>query len=207
MNPGRVVAVHLSELLRDILSGGRPARSIATDLRELADWIEKTASKPEEKTKQPSNSNAVREIYEYWLQQTGREAARYRLTAERRKKVQSRLRTYTVADIKAAIDYAAESEFHQGNNDSGKRYDDLTTICMNDTRLETYRNSLGVDETPGAYRADTGSGMGTLSDMSEARKAASDALKKGDMDAYNEAQQRLERIRHDGDRESGSEES
>lgn len=208
LNPGRVVAVRLTEMLRALLSGEATARQLPAQLRELADWIEAKAGAPEKKI-DPKKPTAVRAVYEYWLHATRRNAARHKLTAERRKKIEARLRTYTVEDIKRAIDYVASSDFHQGDNDRNQRYDDITTICMNDTRMENYRNMRDVDEMPGAHRkhTDQENDLSPFNEAARLREAAQQALQKGNMDAYNQSQQQLRRLRDDAGRSKGGAES
>jgi hypothetical protein len=92
---------------------------------------------PSEHVVDPSDS--VQHLYEVWLQATGRNG-NTRLTPERRRKLQARLRTYPVDEIERAICNVATDPFHSGDNDSGRRYDDLELICRNDTKLEEYRD-------------------------------------------------------------------
>lgn len=205
LKPGRLVAVRLSEMLSALLSGATAARQLPAQLRELADWIESKGQDipdAEKKKGQPKKATAVREVYEYWLEATGRSATRYKLTAERRSKIEARLRGFSIEDVKKAIDYVAQSEFHRGDNDRNQRYDDITTICVNDTRMEGYRNLQETDETPGLYRSKNEE-QGNLIRLDEAgrlRKQAQEALKKGDMNAYNESNQQLSRLRNNGGR-------
>lgn len=186
-------------MLHQLLSGQLAARALPAQLRELAEWIEGQAAAPQQKTSGPKKVTTVREIYEYWLHATKRTATRYKLTGERRTKIEARLRSYSVEDIKKAIDYVAQSDFHQGENDRNQRYDDITTICANDTRMENYRNMLGVDEMPGTYRTRGGepSNLVSFSDASMLRNKSAEALQKGDLDAYDQSERDLQRLRDD----------
>jgi hypothetical protein len=202
LSPGRMVATRLSEMLHQLLSGQVAARALPGQLRELANWIEGQAGE-QKQAKGPKRATAVREIYEYWLKATERSAARHKLTAERRTKIEARLRSFSVADVKKAIDYVAQSPFHRGENDRNQRYDDITTICVNDTRMEGYRNMLDVDETPGAHRTGEAGNLVSFSEAARLRGEAAKALQKGDLDAYDQSQRELRRLRDDAGRNEG----
>lgn len=201
MNPARVTAARLAEMLYGLLAGELMAGPLATQLRELADFVEgaKTAEETDP-TRRPKRATAVRAVYEYWLQRTSRNPAAHKLTSERRTKIESRLRMFSVAEICEAIDFVAASDWHRGNNDHGQRYDDITTICMNDTKLETYRNrNRGqADESPGQDRRGMAGAMEPAFEESEETRLSRqsrEALKAGDQDAYNDAQRRLGELR------------
>lgn len=79
----------------------------------------------------------VQEIFAYWQASLSHPTAK--LTAERRRKVEARLRQgYTVEQIKQAIDGCAASPFHRGENDEGRVYDDLELICRSGSKLENF---------------------------------------------------------------------
>lgn len=92
-------------------------------------------------------STDVRQVFDHWkrvMQKNGN----VRLTDERRKKIQARLKDgYAVADIKKAIDGCSRSDFHmaRGEYRGGNRYDDLTLILRNGSRLEGFRDNAGGD--------------------------------------------------------------
>lgn len=189
----------MTDLLRGLVSGERTARDLPEELRSLAVWIEAhSGAVPNPETTTATPADLALKVYEHWLRATKRNPAQCRYTPERKTKVLARLREgFTVADICGAIDYVAQSDWHQGGNESGKRYDDLTIICRNATKLESYRNAWR-DETPGAHRSDVGSGMQPMAGPDpemELRQEAREALKRGDISAYNAAQNRLRALR------------
>lgn len=87
------------------------------------------------KTKEDDLAAKVREVYEYWLE-VNPQFKRRRLTKERERKIRARLKTFTVEEMKLAIDGARWDPFYQGNNSRGQVYNRLETIFMNDTRTE-----------------------------------------------------------------------
>jgi len=89
--------------------------------------------------KRPSDlRSGVAEVFSHW--QAVMEHPDSKLTDERRRKVEGRLREgSTVDQIKAAIDGCRASAFHMGQNDAGKRHDDLTLICRTGAKLDWFR--------------------------------------------------------------------
>lgn len=79
----------------------------------------------------------IREVFAYWQYRMGHPQAK--LTPEREKKISARLKEgYTVAQIKQGIDGCRASPHHQGQNDNGTIYDDITLICRNGSKLEWF---------------------------------------------------------------------
>jgi hypothetical protein len=104
--------------------------------------IKKEPSRKEPKKKEttlssPNGSTAVQEVFSYW--QESLEHPQARLTPERERVIRARLREgYTVEVIKKAIDGCRASPFHRGQNERGQAYDDLTLICRNGSKLESF---------------------------------------------------------------------
>lgn len=85
-------------------------------------------------SKESSAPNPVREVFDYWRVRCDHPQAT--LTQDRKAKIKARLNRYSVADLKRAIDHAAESPFYQGDNDRQTRYDFPETIFKNDGATE-----------------------------------------------------------------------
>lgn len=86
----------------------------------------------------PSLSSQISEIFEYW--KVCLQHPNAKLTNERRRVVENRLKKdgYTIEQIKQAIDGCSRSVFHQGGNQHGTIYDDLSLICRDGTHLERF---------------------------------------------------------------------
>lgn len=84
----------------------------------------------------------VERLFALWVRETGRNPAAAKLTPTRRKRVEARLREYPVAHIEAAIRNVARSAWNRGENDRGRRYDDLELICRSGEKLEAYRDMV-----------------------------------------------------------------
>lgn len=99
--------------------------------------------------------STVRDLFDYWRETMNHPQAK--LTPERERAVAARLRDgYTVEQIKRAIDGCARSPFHRGENDRQQRYDDLTLICRNGAKLESFLERGGADETDGRFKRGRG---------------------------------------------------
>lgn len=76
-------------------------------------------------------------LFDYWREQTGHPNASF--TDKRRKRVLARLNQgYTQGQIEMAIRGCMASSFHQGQNDTGEKYDDLELICRDGEHLEKF---------------------------------------------------------------------
>jgi hypothetical protein len=81
----------------------------------------------------------ARELFELWRQRCNHPDAKF--TAERRAKVQARLKEgYTADQVRAAIEGAARGAFV---NDAGTRFDDLELICRSGSKLESFVKRSG----------------------------------------------------------------
>lgn len=84
-------------------------------------------------------SGDVRDVFEAWLDATGRDTTRTRLTAQRRKKVEARLREgYDAGELLSAVRGISLSAWHRGDNDTGVRYDDLTVALRDGGQVERF---------------------------------------------------------------------
>lgn len=87
------------------------------------------------------------QVFEHWRTVMAHAGAKY--TAERRRKVEARLREgYTVEQLCRAVDGCRASRFHQGENEDGKVYDDLTLICRNGSKVEQFIAGLNGKAIP-----------------------------------------------------------
>jgi uncharacterized protein YdaU (DUF1376 family) len=76
-------------------------------------------------------------VFKYWQEVMGHSGAR--LVAKRTRAISDRLREgYTVDQLKLAIDGCKASEWHQGKNDAGTVYDEITLICRDGPKVEDF---------------------------------------------------------------------
>jgi hypothetical protein len=64
---------------------------------------------------------------------------KYRITSDRKKKIKLRLKSYTVDEIKSAIDGLSKSKFHNGENDRGW-VADIDFLIRNDEQIDKFLN-------------------------------------------------------------------
>jgi hypothetical protein len=85
-------------------------------------------------------------IFTYWQTVMGMPRAKF--LPERKFKIEARLREgFTPEDIMRAIDGCAVSPWHMGENPNSKKYNDITLICRNGTKLEFF---MSRDKPPTA---------------------------------------------------------
>jgi len=102
--------------------------------------------RPADKKPKPSE---VRGIYLYWLKATGRSASNTKLTRGRSAVIRARLgEKYTPAQLRSAIDGNQASDWHQGGNPDGKRWDDLTLILRSGEKVEYFIEMGGGGRKP-----------------------------------------------------------
>lgn len=91
---------------------------------------------PKEKKNNPPSEDVSR-IFNHWQSTLNHPTAK--LTTERKKKVEARLKEgYSADQIIQAIDGCAASPFHRGQNETGQVFDDLELICRNGSKLEGF---------------------------------------------------------------------
>lgn len=79
---------------------------------------------------------SVREVFDYWREQSGHVKAS--LTDDRRKKIKARLRRFSVEQLRQAVDGACSNPFYAGDNEQGQRYDWPETIFKSDSAVEKH---------------------------------------------------------------------
>jgi len=121
---------------------------------------------------------SVERLFLLWVREMGKTPSRTRLTPERRRVLRARLRDYSEETIAQAIKGCALSDFHMGRNERRRRYNDLTLICRNGSKLESFaemveeptEQEFGPD---GVYRE-----PGNVSDLEAAFTALEDQLRR-----------------------------
>lgn len=89
----------------------------------------------------------VRRVFDHWREVL--DHPRAKLDANRRNKIAARLRDgFTVSDLIAAIDGCRASEFHMGDNEQKKKYDDIGLICRDASKVEFF---MGVEKSTGGF--------------------------------------------------------
>lgn len=87
----------------------------------------------------PNPPRGVREVFEYWQERTGHSQAR--LGDKRRKAIAKALKLYTVEELKEAVDGCVKSRWHQGDNERGKKFDDIELIVRDEKHVDDFRRT------------------------------------------------------------------
>lgn len=148
------------------------------------------AAEPKQKA-DDLRKHAVLRVFAYWQEQCNH--AQAKLTPERATSIMARLRDgYTEAELRKAIDGAATAAYV--NEDTGQRYDDLTLICRNGSKLESFI-ARGVKAT-GAVEVvyKVGESSTVEEQIAELRRKMSDLRRDGRDVEYNHAADELRKL-------------
>lgn len=116
----------------------KPASNAPSKELEIKTLREEEFKKKEEKKIHMSETSSdVDVIFAYW--QAALNHPNAKMTTERQTAIRARLREgYSVQQLIQAIDGCKNSPHHQGENDRGIIYDDLTLICRNGSKVEQF---------------------------------------------------------------------
>jgi hypothetical protein len=82
----------------------------------------------------------VQAVFDAWVDATGR--SQTKLTGQRRQLIQRRLADYGVDDLIDAVRGIGASAFHRGDNDRGKRYNDIELALRDAAHIERFRDEF-----------------------------------------------------------------
>ena len=92
-------------------------------------------------------------IFEFWVWCMQKNPKVTKFAPERRRKIQARLRQgYTLENIIQAICGCSGSAWHMGDNSDCTKYDDLTLICRNGSKLERFMGMTTTEAASETYR-------------------------------------------------------
>lgn len=140
----------------------------------------KASGRVKEDTSAPENGNAIaKRVLAEWIKVTDRDAGKVLLNTKRREKIYARLNEgYDEADLRDAVRGIVLSEFHMGDNDRGKIYDDLFTILRDGGQVEKFRD---------LYRNSEAGKAGELAEPVTANQGPADAATGDDDELFNDA--------------------
>ncbi len=122
------------------------------DIREVAGA---TSAVGLDKNSTLAGHDDVQVVFAHWQQVMNKPKAK--LDDVRRRKIKAALKSFSVPDCQLAIDGCAQSDFHMGKNDNGKRYDGISLIFRNSEKIEQF---IAMTKTSENF-----SGMGPSSDL------------------------------------------
>jgi hypothetical protein len=121
-----------------------------TESKRGADAPHAAAAPPEnpakprgkKKTSKPATAEereSIQALFAYWADYHGKKNTRLVEDTDRWRVTLSRLRDgYTLEEIRSAIRGISNSPHHQGQNDTGQKWDDLYHVCKNPQNLEKF---------------------------------------------------------------------
>jgi hypothetical protein len=93
------------------------------------------------------SSTQIDEVFEYWIDLLWNgKGVRPVLSDKRRKKILAAIKLYGVAVCKQAVLGCTMSEWHMGNNPSGKKYTDIELILRDPEHIERFVTQSEEDE-------------------------------------------------------------
>lgn len=113
----------------------------------------------------------VKEVFEYWQVVMGKQKST--LTPERQKKIEDRLYSRSVDEVKLAIDGCRGSPHNMGQNDRNTEFNDIELICRNETKLEQFIERAGKPKVGNGVKSN---GNGQYKTKTEQRDDQIDAL-------------------------------
>jgi len=133
-----------------------------------------------------ARTEMAQRLFAYWQEQCQHQRAK--LTPERARCIVARLKEgYSEADIRAGIDGAAVAA--HVNDETGQRYDDITLICRNGSKLESFIARAGAGAVSDVdARVDEPSVDNAIRDL---RRAMAKAKADDDQPRYLELSDRL----------------
>jgi hypothetical protein len=139
-----------------------------------------------------ASRQAMTRLFHYWQRTCGHAAAKF--TPDRAQVLVARMRDgYAESEIMCAIDGAAASAYV--DKDSGKKFDDLTLICRNGSKLEDFIDRgvrAGSAHAVGQDAAAPGTSL--ESDIATLRSSMSKMHRDGRTTEYAAAARELERL-------------
>lgn len=112
---------------------------------------EEVRSKNKKKEKDIYVEQAQR-LFDYWKSCMGKQKSIF--TKARKAKIIARLKEgYAEEDCMKAIENVSKSDFHMGDNDRGKQYNDIDLIFRNGEKLEGYRDWDSTQKDNGSFKS------------------------------------------------------
>ena len=183
MSHGLLNLVHL--LIDDAISD----QNLIGRLKAAVKWAEENQTKEPKKTskrKAPTDptSEEIERVFSYWQTKTNRPKAKR--TVGRIKRIRARLKDgFSVEDLCRVIDFAVQSDFHQGDNENGTRYDWTRNIMGSTEKVEKNLEKVS---------SKTLQPQSTEKPTDEIENRMMQALQEGRNDEYNALRAQLEDI-------------
>lgn len=130
------------------MTRGIPGQKNDKECKERKERKEPLMSNPSDvddtrvETKSQLINKEVQEIYDFYIEQSGRNPNQYRLTDKRKRHIRARLKEFTKTQISFAIQGMLKNDFMQGDNENGTKYLDLDIVVRSTEQCEKWSNKF-----------------------------------------------------------------
>ena len=141
-----------------------------------ADSGESSVSVADEKppSRKPKTPEGVTEVFEHWRTVMGK-TGQVVLDSKRKARIVWAIGQYGVETAKRAIDGCKASAFHMGENDKGQRYDALTLIFRDASKVENFLEVASNPPRTGLIAVNDGKVAPAMSKLSQSNAASMQA--------------------------------
>jgi hypothetical protein len=106
---------------------------------ERSHITQEVKKRSEVEAQRASTSSLVREVFDAWVEATGR-TSRTKLDGNRRRLIERALHDYSLEDVLAAVRGWRHSPHHRGENSNGTSYTGLSLLLRDAEHIETFRD-------------------------------------------------------------------
>jgi hypothetical protein len=111
--------------------------------------VQLSAPEPSIEPSENRPGDDVRTIFDAWVAATERDAAKTKLTADRRRLTEKALGSHGLADCLAAVRHIGADAWARGHNDRQTRFDDLKHALGSSERIERWRDQQPREQANG----------------------------------------------------------
>lgn len=115
----------------------RPGKICAEGAQNTTSGGAGSAPKPSRTIKE---SSGVERVFDKWVEATDRDSARTKLTPDRRRRIRNAISSHGVEDCLAAVSNIGRDQWARGDNDRGRRFDDIDHALGTTERIERWRD-------------------------------------------------------------------
>jgi biotin operon repressor len=103
---------------------------------EVEQQEEKKRASRDCQAKPDETDSKIQEVWSHWENHFRDLYPRMKLTDKRKKAIRARLRSFSVEELKTAIDNISKSPFHRGENEQGQPFAEIERNFRNDEKVE-----------------------------------------------------------------------
>lgn len=101
-------------------------------------------------TNMSGEPDPVRQVFDHWIEVMGKNPKTTKMASKRKTKIEKALKAYGLENVKKAIDGCRANPFNMGDNQEGKRYNDIELILRDEVRIERFMELADSPPKPAA---------------------------------------------------------